>query len=231
MVICRKTGMLGTVEQTELMGANLWRRVTWEDSTAGESSWYGPRDLFLVPTEDSLRFGTFGPPSNEPSAYLMSTLGMTEFGEKAPLVSYAYSVKSPDREDRPFFWHVDYGSWGLYLGGNDLGVIYCRALGAKPAENQKEGVFCCPIESPKAESCRAIGRAALDRYLAFLFLHRESDAWSHGEAFGLWLGRTMGRAEMREHAAEVAERCSGGDADLSQRDLIAAKIRALEVWQ
>lgn len=77
-VICRETGTLGTVEQTDTMTLNgrLWYRVTWEDSFEGQSSWYGPGDVFVVPSEEALRCGTFGPPSNEPSAYLLRRLGV-----------------------------------------------------------------------------------------------------------------------------------------------------------
>lgn len=241
-VICRETGTLGTVEQTDVatVGGRPWYRVTWEDSFAGQSSWYGPRDVFVVPSEEALRFGTFGPPSDEPSAYLMSTLDVVEVGETYQNVRYAHAVKSPYREDRPFFRVLERGTRGLLIGGNGLGAIYYRAPGEKPIEegvfeSKEEGVFKCWTESEHAEDCRAIGRAALDRYLAFLFLHQETEP-SDLDCLLTWrnwfnYGKFQGRVQMRDRAAEVAERCSGGDDELSKRDLIAQNIRALDVWQ
>lgn len=185
----------------------------------------------------SLRFGTFGPPSDEPSAYLMSTLGAVEIGETYQYVRYAYALKSTCRGARTFFQVLERGTRGLLIGGNGLGAIY---YGEKPIEegvfeSKEEGVFKCWTESEHAEDCRAIGRAALDRYLAFLFLHQETEP-SDLDCLLTWrdwlnYGRFEGRVQMRDRAAEVAERCTGGDSELSKRDLIAQNIRALDVWQ
>ncbi len=238
-VICRETGTLGTVEQTDVVTVDgrPWYRVAWEDSFAGQSPWYEPRDFFVVPSEEALRFGTFGPPSNEPSAYLMSTLGVVEIGETDQNARYACTLKSTCREARTFFQVLERGTRGLLIGGNGLGAIY---YGEKPIEegvfeSKEEGVFKCWTESEHAEDCRAIGRAALDRYLAFLFLHQETEP-SDLDCLLTWrdwlnYGRFEGRVQMRDRAAEVAERCTGGDDELSKRDLIAQNIRALDVWQ
>jgi hypothetical protein len=40
------------------------------------------------------------------------------------------------------------------------------------------------------------------------------------------LGKSVGAAEEREACAVIAETCSGGDHELSKRDLIAQRIRA-----
>lgn len=184
----------------------------------------------------SLRFGTFGPPSDRASAYLMSTLGVAEIGDTAQGINFAASHPLLHGEAKHFF-RTKETFWGPTVHHAIMGDCWYPNNSEEDEDAPLLAVFRVSLgvsgldDEDMRDRCLAFGRAALDRYLAFLYLHQESDAWSHGEAFGLWLGRIKGRAEMREHAAEVAERCSGGDAKLSPRDLIAANIRALEVWQ
>ena len=137
-----------------------------------------------------------------------------------------------EREDRQFFTVCDSGADGLILGGrNALGyVTYPNEI-----TSEGEGVFVCWDQSTKAEECRELGRVARDRYLAFLYLHEERDAWGVGLSTGLNLGRFVGRSQMRERAAKTAEDEENGGEQLPEfpylRRDIAERIRALEVWQ
>lgn len=194
----------------------------------------------------SLRFGTFGPPSKKATDHLMRD----EFGN----LDVDRGHEDPCKRLHMFrggsqHFHQEKGTpgWGCVVSSPTLGIAsYPPSDPKRKLFPFDDGTFRMSLswaaETGQDEAtaaainwCRAIGRAALDRYLAFLFLHQETEP-SDLDCLLTWrdwlnYGRFEGRVQMRDRAAEVAERCTGGDDELSKRDLIAQNIRALDVWQ